>query len=163
MLQSSCVLFQGISHTDTDRAQWHLELSALCKSSWGTRATETHLTWVCRLSVVFYFFYKREDNWKKKFGIFELLWSRGKWHSPRGRQYRDGEGAQRQGQPRHCKVTLAYPEVTKGRTEPQATLWGTSRSPPSPVSWPGLGVGAEGCWAEPCCRPIAQRCSSLIT
>lgn len=165
MLQNVFVLSQGRSeHLSRQyRQSYDTRSWVLCaRITKALKPLKCIWLWVCKLSVVVYLFHKREDNWKRKFVVCEFIWSRRKWYSPRGRQYTDGEGAQRQGQPRHCKITPALRWPREGLS-PQGILWGMSWSLPGPVAWPGLGVGAKGCWAEPCCRPIAQRWSSLIT
>lgn len=115
------------------------------------------------LSVEVYLFFKREDNCEKEnlesmspfgpggSGIDPEAGSTGMGRVPRGK-----------GSQGNAKLLVSAQKWLGEGLSPQATLWGTSRSPPSPVAWPGFGVGAQGCWAEPCCKPIAQRCSSLI-
>lgn len=99
--------------------------------------------WVCRMSVVVYLFYKREEDCEKEnlesvssFGpggsdIHPEAGSTGMGRVPRGK-----------GSQGTAKLILPALKWLREGLCPQATLWGASRSPPSLVAW--LGGGSRG-------------------
>lgn len=126
---------------DTDRVIRHWEESSLCKSGWGSQATEmlhtVHEQPVHQGLFIYVVIKKKKSATEKKGNWERVSWfGPGREHLLRCGQFRDGEGAQRGGQPRHqsCKVTFACPEASGGQGRDLKPCWKEQLvAPSSPV------------------------------